>query len=384
MMLRSRGVGPATGLMLTWQMAGAFAAQAQGVFRTAPVFSLTELHESNVFSTPFNPESDFVTRISPGIASEYRAPLWTMSGQYWLEIERYANHADLNSMNARQHATVAVAHAPTSRFAWTAGAELWTTRTPGELNQATGLTFTRAAARRVSASSSLTRHFNPVTSGTAEYIVTHDHLTGGAGALIHNASASVERRRSSRETTSLDYRVRQFEFLPTAAAAASRVGSHAVLLGWTRAVTATTRVAIDAGPRVTKGSAAVELSTSVHYQRAAAELSLAYGRSQTTVIGLAGVADIQSLSATGAWPLAWSIHMRAGPSLFRTASGGARADAYVLALDFTRPIAHGVVMEVALNAGLQRGTLSAQMATTTIARRDMLIRFRAGTPSPRQ
>lgn len=356
-------------------------ARAQGVLRTSPSFSLTQQYDSNVFSTPTDPESDFVTRVSPGVESEYRTPLWTATGRYLLDVERFADHADLNSMDARQRAAVALDYRPTPRVAWAAGAEFWKTRTPGELNETSGLTFTRAAAQRLSAHSSVSRHLTPLTSGKIDYSVTQDRLAGRAAASTHDAAAGVERHRSLRETVSLDYHFREYAFVPGGAAPASRAISHAVTLGWTRAVTSRMRVSLAAGPRVTNTSAAPELSASIQYQHAVRDLSLTYARTQVTVIGLAGVADTESLSARAAWGMWSSMRMRLTPTVFRSVLEGSRADAYVVTADLTRPIARGLALDVAVDAGVQRGSLYGRLANTTIARRGVLIRLVAGSSS---
>jgi hypothetical protein len=362
----------AAGLMM------AEAADAQGVFRASPSFSLTQQYDSNVFSTSTDPEADFVTRVSPGVESEYRTPLWTTTGRYQLDIERFADHAELNSMDARQRAAVALDYRPTPRVAWAVGAEFWKTRTPGELNETSGLTFTRAAARRLSAHSSVTRHLTPLTSGKLDYSVTQDRLAGRTAASTQDAAAGVERHRSTRETVSLDYHFREFAFVPHGAPA-SRAMSHAVTLGWTRAVTSRMRVSLAAGPRVTNMSAAPELSASIQYQHVVRDLSLTYARTQVTVIGLAGVADTQSLSARAAWGMWSSIRMRLTPAVFRSVLEGSRADAYTLTADLTRPIARGLALDVAVDAGVQRGSLYGRLANTTIARRGVLIRLVAGS-----
>ena len=354
-------------------------ADAQGVFRATPSVSVTQQQDSNVFSTSVAPASDFVTRVSSGIDSEYRSPIWTMSGRYFLDNERFADHAELDSMDARQRAAVALGYRPNPRVGWTVDAEFWKTRTPGELNAATGLTFTRAAARRLSAHSSVTRHLTPLSTGTIDYNVTQDHLAGGAGATTHDAAVEIQRRRSSRETVTLDYRFRDYVFV--AAGHPSAAISHAVTVGWTRAITPSLRIALDGGPRVTNASAAAELFASVQYERAPGDVSLTYARTQATVIGLAGVADTQSLSATAARTLWSSVRMRVGPSMFRSALGGARADAYVFTVDFTRAITPRIAIDVALDGSLQRGSLYGRLANTTIARHGALIRLVAGPPT---
>jgi len=357
------------------------AAEAQGVFRASPSFSLTQQYDSNVFSTSTDPEADFITRVSPGVDSEYRTPRWTTTGRYLLDVERFADHAELNSMDARQRAAVAVDYRATPRVTWAAGAEFWKTRTPGELNETTGLTFTRAAARRLSAHSSVMRHLTPLTSGKIDYTVTQDRLAGRTAASTHDAATGVEHHRSSRDTVSLDYRFREFTFVPEGAAPASSATSHAIMLGWTRAVTARMRLSLAAGPRVTNASAAPELSASVQYQHVPADLSLTYARTQVTVIGLAGVADTHSLSARADWGMWSSMRMRLTPAVFRSVMDGSRTDVYVLTADLTRPLARGLALDVAIDASVQRGSLYGRIASTSIARRGVLVRLVAGSSS---
>jgi hypothetical protein len=355
-------------------------AAAQSVFRATPSFSVTQLHDDNVFSTPSRPESDLITRVSPAIDSDYRSGRLTLSGRYLLDVERFARHAELNSLDARQRAAVALGYRLSPRVTWAADAELWKTRTPGELNELTGLTFTRAAAQRMSAHVSVMRHLNPVTSGTFDYTVTDDHLAGGAGATRHDLAARVQRHRSSRETVSLDYRFREFIFaLPGRASPTVAAASHALVLGWDRAITSRVGLSIDGGPRMTNASAGVDLFASVRYRRAPGDLSLTYARTQATVMGLAGVADTQSLGATVGWTVWSSTRIRVGPSAFRTVLNGARADAYMVSVDVTRPIARGLSIDLALDDSVQRGALYARRTSSTVARRAVLIRLVAGS-----
>ena len=93
---------------LAYTLAAPGVADAQGVFRATPSVSVTQQHDSNVFSTSVDPEADFVTRVSSGVDSQYRSPLWTMSGRYFLDNEHFADHADLDSVDARQRAAVAL------------------------------------------------------------------------------------------------------------------------------------------------------------------------------------------------------------------------------------------------------------------------------------
>jgi hypothetical protein len=357
------------------------AAQAQNRAQVIPSFGMTQQYDSNVLSTAADPEADFITRASLGIEVRYRAPLWTMSTRYLNDIERFADHPELSSLDARQRTEVALVWRPSPRTAWTGGVEFWKTETPGELNEASGLVLSRASAQRVSGHSLISRRFSQVTTGVIDYTATEDRIAGGAGATTHDAAAGIEHHWSSRGVVRIDYRFRQYIFTPTGTAPVFGAASHAMTLGWSRAMTARLRVAIDAGPRETNGSAAAEILASLHYQRAPGELSLVYTRTQATVIGLAGAADIQSFSTTMAWPIGSAIRMRLGPALFHSTSADARADAYTLALDVTRPIARDVSIDVSANASLQHGSLGTAMANSTIGRQVVLIRIVAGSSS---
>jgi hypothetical protein len=352
-------------------------ARAQGLLRTTPLFSVTQQHDSNVFSTPLDPAADFVTRVSPGLASEYRTPRWTTSARYLIDLERFATHTALNG-DARHQAAFSVHYNPTSRLAWDGGAELWKTRTPGELNAATGLSLTRTAARRASAHGALSRRIAPLASARLEYVITQDRLTGGAGATTHDAAARLERHRSTRDSVTWDYRFRAFDFNAAGPSVNASATAHAALIGWNHTLTPSTRLSIDAGPRVTNGSTSAEMGAALQYQEGTRDLSLSYARTQTTVIGLAGVADTQSLSAAAGWPLTTTMRLQLRPSLFRTALHGVQADAYVLGFDVTCPITRGLALDLGFDASVQRGSLYARMANPTIARRQVLIRLVSG------
>jgi hypothetical protein len=344
-------------------------AHAQEMFQVHPLFSTAQEYDSNLFYTSFNRQADFITRVSPGIESTYRSPVLMMLGRYTFDVERFARHPELTAMDARQRAGTSIAYRPTQRLAVAADAELLKTRTPGELNALTNITLGRARAERVSAHSSLTRQLDLVTSGTIDYLFTADHIAGGPAISNHAATLGVDRHRSARETISVAYRFHQFMFDTSTAT------SHAISLGWTRAITRRASVSISGGPRVTDGSPAADLSASVRHQFKSGAVSLGYARTQTTIIGLAGVTDTQSLSATAEWNARPSLQMRLSPAVFRSAQPTVHADVYQLTGSVARRIAPTLSLEVALNAYLQRGDLYTRLAGETIPRQNMVVRL---------
>jgi hypothetical protein len=365
------------GLMLVQVVTAPGAVCAQGTFHVRPFVSATEVHESNLFSTASDRQRDFITRFTPGVESDYRSALWTLFGRYTLDVERFANHAELTTMDARQQAAVTIGYRPRPRVSVAGGAEYLTTRTPRELNIATGLTFTRARADRVLTHGSLTRQLDPVTSGTIEYTFTRDRLGRAFDAYTHAASLGASRRLSSRTTVTGRYRTHGFAFTG-AVAARSVVMSHSLTTGVTRAMTRSLRVSIDAGPRVTADVVRAEVSASIDWNGERADLSLAYGRTQSTAIGLIGPADIQSLHATLARTLGRSLEVRLGPSVFRSALAGRRADVYVLGAGVTQRFSNAFALDLAFDGAVQYGTLLAGAAAETIPRHALMMRFVAG------
>jgi hypothetical protein len=332
------------------------------------------VHDSNVFSTASDPQADLISRVSPGLESDYRSRLLTVTGRYTLDAERFARHAALSSMSARQQGTIEWGYRPTPRLALTAAGELLSTRTPSELNVESGLTVARERATRAMAQSSLTRQFDPLTSGTIEYTWTEDRLARGFKGQTHAASASAVRRLSPRAAVNASYRFREFRF-GSGGMAPSEVTSHSLSVGWTRAITRQVRMAIGGGPRITGAAFAPELSASVATTLEALDLSLAYARTQTTVIGVDGVADIQSVTATAAWTPGRSLQMRMTPSCFRNAAGGRQADVCTLAIGVRRPISNHLSVDVSFDGSVQRGNLVAEQVGERISRRSVAIRF---------
>jgi hypothetical protein len=348
---------------------------AQTSFRLVPSFNVAQVYDSNLFSLSSDRQTDFITRLTPGVTSEYRSTLWTLLGRYTLDGEHFAAHPALTSMNAREHAALAVGYRPTQRLTLATDAELTKTQTPGELNTMTGLAFTRARAQQVSAHSSLTRRFDRVTSGTIDYRFTDERIVGGFQVHTHAATVGASHYVSLRDMVSVDYRFHEFMFVSDGPASASAVTSHALGVGWTHSMTRRLSISVDGGPRVTNASVAPQLSASVRYHPKSTELSLAYARTQTTAVGLAGIVDSQSVTGTAAWSLRQLLHLRVSPAFYRSDLGGLRADVSRLSVDIVRPIANCLSLDVTLDTNVQQGNLQPAFAHDRIGRHTVVIKL---------
>lgn len=354
---------------------GAQAVAAQSVFEVRPSFSATQVYESNLFSTATDREGDVISRFSPGVESTYRSPLWTIAGRYSADAERYAQHQALTTPVARQQGALTMTYRPTARLAFAAGADVVATQNPQELNDATGLAFTRARARRVSAHASLTRALNPATSGTLELTLANERLGGSFQAVTQALVAGAERRVSPRTNVSSRYRVHRFAFT---AADDQDVISQSLTVGMRRAITPRVSISIEAGPRVTGSVTRPELSTSMAWTGTASDAALAYARSQTTVIGLVGVADIQSVHASYGRTFGQSLDIRVAPGFFRSALPGLHADVYVLSLSIVRRIGRAFAVDLTADGAVQQGSLYPALARQRIPHHRVLLSCRAG------
>jgi len=352
-------------------------AAAQGLFEATPSISASQQYDSNLFSTATDREADLFTRVSPAIASSYTTPLWRLAGQYLLDIERFADHPALTSLDARQQASVELRYRSRPRIVWNANVQFWKTQTPGELNEATGVALTRATAVRLLGHASVLRHASPSTSQTLDYTQTRDQLAGRTAATTHDAVAGVEHRYSARNTVRVDYHFREFLFGPAGAEVVSSAASQVLLLGATYMMSPRTTLSLDAGPRLSSGSVDADVLASLSYRGESSTFSLAYTRTETTVIGLARVAQTQSVTSTLSWPLWSSIRLRVTPGLFQSVIGGSRVNASVLSLALTRPVARDLALDVDFDANAQHGALDVR-PSTSIARHVVAIRLIAG------
>jgi hypothetical protein len=187
-----------------------------------------------------------------------------------------------------------------------------------------------------------------------EYAFTGDRLAGGIGIRTHVAALGTEHHLSSRGTVIVGYRVQQSLFGTDGVRMASAT-SNTLSVGWTRMVTRRAHLSIEAGPQVANGSPAAEVSASVRYRIRPVDLSLTYGRRQTTILGLTGTAQTQSITGSAAWTLLrQSLQVQVSPGFFQSAHPLLRADVYRLGVDVDHRITNGLSVGVALDVNVQR------------------------------
>jgi hypothetical protein len=338
------------------------AAEAQTAFKFQPSVTVTQLHDSNLFFAAAAPKADFITRVTPEIDSEYRSPLWTVSGGYSFDADRFAEHAELSRADARQQARAGFQYRRSERTTLAAAGAFSRTQTPGELIPQTGLGFARASAQRLDARSSVTQRLTPLTTGIIDYTFTEDRIEGGPAIRTHGATITSNRRISLRDTLNAGYRLRHFVF------GAATSTSHGLNLAWSRSVSGRATVAIGGGPNVTDASTGLDLTASLHNRFKAGDVSLAYARSQTTVFGLPDIVQTQSISATAAWSLGRSLRIQFAPGVYQSRLESLRAEVFRVMAGAACPISRNLSVQISVDATHQRGVLFPGFGNETIPR----------------
>jgi hypothetical protein len=352
---------------------------AQQLFRWNPSIGVTEVYDSNLFFTQSDRQGDSIWRVSPAIEPEYRSTPWTWLGRFGADAERFADHAELNTVQARAHASSDLRYHPTPRLTLGAATDFSTTQMPGEFNVETALTVARASARRLAVHPSATYAFGAVTEGKLDYSYTDDRLAGSPRLRAQVATLGLERHVSPRDTASLSYGVRQFLF-----GADDVTTSHVLSVGWTHSMTPLAALTLNGGPRVSDGVPAPELSASLRYHVRPGDLVLTYSRGQTTLVGLPGTVDTHGLAATAIYRPRRTVHIRIAPGMYRSVRSGITAQVYRAAVGVACPIGRGLLFDAAYDMNFQRGDIYASRAGNRIARHVVQIRVVASPTARRK
>ena len=363
------------GLAVGYESAVARNVQAQD-FKLSPSFTTSQAYDSNLFFAPINRQADMITRVTPSVEADYRTPLVSLIAGYAFDVERFASHHELTSAHAGRRARLTLDYRPTPRMILTADARLSTTQNPGELNVQNGLALGRARAQQVTARSAMVRQLTEVTRGTIDYRFTNERISGGFDVEVHEARIGGDHRLTSRDIVTAEYGLRVFRF--TSATAPTSETSHTLTVGLNRAITERATVSMSGGPRVTNGSPAPELSAALRYRLADGDLSIAYTRTETTMIGFAGIAATQSIAGTTRWLLNRFTQVTIAPAFYRSALGGRRADVYRTTVDVVRVVSSNLSIAATLDGNLQLDNLYLALAHTRIPRHNVMIRLTAG------
>ena len=345
-------------------LTGAIGAHAQSV-SVVPSFGMTEVYDDNVFYRPQS-EADTITRITPGIDARYMSQRLTVAGRYVLDADRFAAHSELSTVHGRQDGGVDAKFQSSRRMSFSGTAGFFESQTPADLNEATGLTPGRVRAQRFTLQPSATYAIDPNTEASAAYTMTSDRLAGGVSLLSQSATSTLGHRLSNRSDLKVEHVYQRYLFGMFDRAAART--SQTLTVEWTHGIDRLTSLSLRAGPRVTDGVFSPEIAASVRRHVRAGDASLSYQHTQTTLIGLAGIADTHSVTAMFSSDPHQRLTLHAGPGVLYTRQADLSSTVYRLSLSCARPVASRLSLEAAYNANFQHGNVYTGRAIDTIAR----------------
>jgi hypothetical protein len=339
----------------------AIAVHAQ-VRSIVPSFGTSIVYDDNVFQRPAA-ESDLSVRFSPRLDAVRQTDRLLLSGGLALDADRFADHPELTTPWARGAAAFDLRYAASRRWSLAGAAAATVTETPADLNELTALTPGRARARRLLLHPSATYDLGARTDAALGYAVTADTLQGGVSVTTQTASASIDRRWQARDAVRLEYLEQHFLFGGSQASA-----SRAVTAEWTRQVDRGTTLTLRAGPRLTAGVLAPELTASLQRALRTGNLSLSYQQTQTTLIGLDGIARTQSVTAGAGRDVGPRVRLRATAALVETREADLQSRAYRISGGCDWKFAPRLALEAAYDTYLQHGELYASQAAQVIHR----------------
>jgi hypothetical protein len=306
--------------------ASAVATAAQGL-TLVPSIGTSVVYDDNLFQRP-DPVGDFSVRFSPRLEAARQSQKLAISSRFALDADRFAQHPELSTARARQDAAV------DARYSVSLG---------------------------------------PRSDARFGYTVTSDTVQGGVSVTTQTAAASIEGRVSERTRVNVEYLDQYFVFGGSQTSA-----SHAITAEWTRELNRGTTLALRAGPRVTRGVLAPEIAASARHLQRAGDLSLSYQQTQTTLIGLTGVADVKAVTAAAERELWQRFRLVASSGVLRTRLSDGSSLTYRFAGTCAWTLARGLAVEAGYDADRQRGNPYAAQPAQNIRRNRAMVTLVVG------
>jgi len=338
-------------------------------------FGISQMYDDNLFYRPAA-EADTITRISSRFDTLYRSEAQTFSARYALDADQFARHPDLTTARARQDAGFEERYQVTRRLSFNGAAAFTETETPAELNLASALAPGRARAERLALGPSATYQFSQLTNATVGYTAVRDRMLG-VNLLTQTATALIEHHASARDGLRWEYSCQDYLF-----DAIERKTSQVLTMEWTRDLTRTTSFNLRGGPRITDGTLSPDAAVSLRHKMRIGEATLAYVHTQTTLIGLVGVADTHSATARVTGELRSGLQLHVEPGLLRTTQTDLASTVYRVSIGGMQPIGRRLAIEASYDLNLQHGNIYAAQSVETIARNVVVLKLVAAATKP--
>jgi hypothetical protein len=304
---------------------GPTAAWAQAGWYVTSTLHLTGEFDDNISGSSSNRQADWISRLSDNAVFGYRSAPLTLLANTELNVEAFASHPERDGVN-RAALGLDFTYRPDRPVTFRLGAAFIQTQTPSDVTPGLGLELGRHETHQVTASPSLTYRFSQRTSGEVTYAYSQSESVG-----VTNTTGET-RLGLSHQLTRVDSGRIGYALMLTDSGGES-LRSDVLTLGWTRQLSATTQLMLSGGSRMTDGKLGVEAAGTLDHRFRQGQVTLAYSRTETPIVGQAGLATAQSLSGTLALEPLKSLRVTFVPMVSRVSQGP--TDTTTLALDLS-------------------------------------------------
>jgi hypothetical protein len=302
------------------------AATAQGRWIFTPSLTLEERYDNNVFGTAHDHQSDFITRITPGVALSYEGETLTLAAAFSATGEIYADDSELNNFGENRNGTFTLGYRPDERLTLRVAANYSRTNDPSSF-VATGLApvaaplgapfvptveLERREASQYSFLAGADYRVDPRWTVRGSYLFALVDEKEGIDSRSHTGSVGTIYDLSRVDQVFVDARAAYFDADDTDTSAA-------LLPGWARQWTPDLRTSLAVGPRVTDGDWAGAVDALVSYSPARNwSATLAYSLGTGLAVGEIGAQNVSALSASVGYQATRDLRLGVAGSWTRT------------------------------------------------------------------
>ena len=299
------------------------AALAQTGWVFNPSFTLSEEFDDNVFVSTTDPQSDFITRFTPGVQIGYRSVPFTLLASSSIDAEIYVNNPELSDAANRKRAALEMKYLPFRLLTTSLTVTYFETNTPSELAPTTGLQLGRTKSTQLAVIPAGTYEITSVDTATASYAFFRDTLEGGLDNYTHRVKLGYARQFTPLDTGFINYRLHVFESQdnPTTI-------TNTPTLGWKRQLTPNTVLTLEAGPRFVSGGPSFtddtvepEAHVGLEHSFKLAKVALEYHRTEAVVVGRPGKVELESVTGSFEIEPLRLLKLRFQPGYYRTFGG---------------------------------------------------------------
>jgi hypothetical protein len=320
----------AVGLLLTGS------ATAQSGFFWEPWVAVSELYDDNIYFTVTDEESDFITRVSPGLLMGYESERLSLNGMASFDSEVYLQHSDLNSANARAYANLSAKYRLTRRLTLDASVDYLDTDTPVDLlltssGAIPGSLVGRYEAERFSAFGSAKYRIRPTLDATLRGGLIDDEIPDVSKTDLQYLNAFVDHRTSRASAMSYGYIERRFELyedLSISDEPSDKENYHIPWLGFSHNFNERTSFAVRGGPIFGQDQVETYLVASVSRSYRHKSLSASFERDQTTLLGAPEVVNVSTVSVSYTHEFDSGLNIELTPSYVTVSLPGSASDTY--------------------------------------------------------